>query len=218
MIYGGESMAGVEWLRQRLQEPLPGFTAQERMMGRVIPSPPAVPQNARISAVLCLLYPGDTGLQMLLMRRIEDGRAHSGQVSFPGGRQEPEDPTLLDTALREANEEVGVNREDIDVLGPLSSLYIPVSNFNVFPFVAFAPYKPAVRISEQEVSYLIEVPVAHLLDDRNKILTEVVSPALPGVKLKAKAYNLTDGGIIWGATAMMISELEVLMKEHKPHW
>lgn len=209
----------IEWLRQRLQQPLPGFAAQERMMGRVIPHPPQVPVNAKLSAVLCLLYPERSGLHMLLMKRMEDGRAHSGQVSFPGGRYEPDvDKDMLATALREANEEVGIDPEEVDVIGALTSLYIPVSNFNVFPYVGFTREKPRLHLSIDEVSYTIETPVRHLLDDGNKMTTDVSSPAMPGLIKNVRAYKLQDEGIIWGATAMMISELEVVMKEFEGNW
>lgn len=208
----------IEWLRRRLTQPLPGFAAQERMIGRVIPHPPTVPANARLSAVMCLLYPDNARLHMLLMRRMEDGGAHSGQVSFPGGRKDPQDRTLLDTALRETLEEVGVDRTHIDVLGALTSLYIPVSNFDVFPFVGFTTSKPAINISVDEVSYTIETPLSYLLDDANKTVADVSSPAAPGIIRNVKAYRLPDDGIIWGATAMMISELEVIMKERGGEW
>lgn len=208
----------IEWLRQRLQQPLPGFRAQELMMGRVIPAPPKVPANARPSAVLCLLYPENNSLHMLLMKRMEDRTAHSGQISFPGGRHEPFDADMLATALREANEEVGINPAQVDVLGALTSLYIPVSNFNVFPFVGFTYRKPQLLLSMDEVSYTIETPVSHLLNDHNKIVTDVSSPAVPGLIRQVRAYRLQDEGIIWGATAMMISELEVIMKEYGNDW
>ncbi|GAA4463896.1 CoA pyrophosphatase [Nemorincola caseinilytica] len=208
----------IDRLRQRLSRPLPGFAAQERMMGRVIPHPPQVPENARLSAVMCLLYPDNSGLHMLLMRRMEDGKAHSGQVSFPGGRKDPEDLTLLDTALRETREEVGIDRTHIDVLGALTSLYIPVSNFNVFPFVGFTAARPAMNISVDEVSYTIETPLSYLLNDANKTVADVSSPAAPGIIRNVRAYRLPDDGIIWGATAMMISELEVILKEIGGEW
>lgn len=203
----------IEKLRQRLQQPLPGLVAQERMMGRVVAMPPAVPDNARLSAVLCLLYPEQDDLKVLLMKRKEDRTAHSGQVSFPGGRYEPEDISLQYTALREAKEEVGVEPDAVDVLGALSSLYIPVSNFNVFPYVGYLPQRPTFTLSQQEVSYIIEPPLSILLHDDRKIVTDVSSPAVPQLIRKVKAYRLDDGTIIWGATAMIISELEMLVKE-----
>lgn len=175
--------------------------------------PPQIPANARPSAVLCLLFPVDGELTMLLMKRKEDGTAHSGQVSFPGGRHEQYDADMRATALREANEEVGIMPEDVDVLGALTTLYIPVSNFNVYPFVGFAHNRPAYNLSQNEVSYTIEVSLKELWHPDRKITTDVVSPAMPGKIRNVRAYQLIDGTIIWGATAMMISELETVMHD-----
>lgn len=176
--------------------------------------PPTVPDNARLSAVLCLLYPVDGVLHVALMKRMEDNTPHSGQVSFPGGRYEQEDTDLQYTALREAGEEMGIMSHQVDVLGPLTSLYIPVSNFNVFPFVGYAVERPAFILSQYEVRQLIEVPLDVFTDDRYKTVADVVSPAYPQIIRKVKAYRLADGTVIWGATAMMLSELEWLVREH----
>jgi 8-oxo-dGTP pyrophosphatase MutT (NUDIX family) len=183
------------------------------MMGRVVASPPTVPDNARLSAVLCLLFPVDDRLHLLLMKRREDRTAHSGQVSFPGGRHEPEDPDLLTTALREAHEEVGIAPTDVIVIGALTPLYIPVSNFNVFPYIGYMPSRPAYVLSDNEVSYTIEISLDELLHPERKIITDVYSPATPQKIKNVHAYNLQDGTIIWGATAMIISELEVALAE-----
>jgi len=203
----------IEILRQRLQQPLPGIVAQERMMARVVSMPLKVPDNARPSAVLCLLFPVNDELHILLMKRREDKTAHSGQVSFPGGSYEATDAGLKATALREAQEEVGIMSADVAILGALTPLYIPVSNFNVYPFVGFAKNRPVYNLSHNEVSYTIEVSLKSLLDPARKITTDVISPAVPGVIRKVKAYQLEDGTIIWGATAMIISELEAVLKE-----
>ncbi len=203
----------IERLRARLQMPLPGFAAQERMIGRVISMPPKVPDNARPSAVLCLLFPVNDELNVLLMKRREDKTAHSGQVSFPGGRYEETDADMKATALREAQEEVGIMSADVDILGPLTTLYIPVSNFNVYPFVGYTPSRPQYNLSHSEVSYTIEVPLAHLFHADRKTLAEVVSPKYPDIKRTVNAYKLHDDTIIWGATAMILSELEVLYSD-----
>ena len=100
-----------------MQQPLPGAEAQLRMVGRVRSMPGQIPANARPSAVLCLLYPEDAALRFLLIKRTEDGKAHSGQISFPGGRQDPWDADLRATALREAQEEVGIHSKDVDIVG-----------------------------------------------------------------------------------------------------
>ena len=202
----------IEWLRERLKQPLPGRSAQERMTGRVISMPVKVPENARPSAVLCLLFPMNDELHVLLMKRREDNTAHSGQVSFPGGSYEPTDADLKATALREAQEEVGILSSEVDILGALTPLYIPISNFNVYPFVGYAKQRPEYNLSHNEVSYTIEVPLATLLQPVRKIKTDVTSPVLPTVIRNVNAYKLEDGTIIWGATAMMISELEAIME------
>ncbi len=205
----------IKWLRKRLQQPLPGRSAQERMTGRVISMPLVVPENARPSAVLCLLFPVDDRLYMLLMKRKEDNTAHSGQVSFPGGSYDITDADLMATALREANEEVGILSSDVDILGALTPLYIPVSNYNVYPYVGYTKQRPEYNLSQNEVSYTIEVPLSSLLHSSRKIKTDVVSPVIPNVIRNVNAYKLEDGTIIWGATAMMISELETILEENK---
>ncbi len=198
-------------IRENYSKGLPGFDAQKRMMGRVIDMPPQIPPTAKQSAVLCLLYPVETALHILLMKRMEDKGAHSGQVSFPGGRYEIEDGDLKVTALREAYEEVGVLPHTVDVVGALTPLYIPVSNFNVQPYLGFLPQRPHLELSRSEVSYVLEVPIPTLFHPERKIQTDVTSPAVPGVLRKVNAYKLEDGTIIWGATAMILSELEAIV-------
>ncbi len=202
----------IEWLRNRLQQPLPGRPAQERMMGRVVNSPQKVPDDARPSAVLCLLFPMNEELHLLLMKRREDKTAHSGQVSFPGGSYDSTDADLKATALREAQEELGIISGEVDLLGALTPLYIPVSNFNVYPFVGYAKNRPEYNLSHNEVAYTLEVPLANLLQADRKIVTEVISPARPDIIRNVNAYKLEDGTIIWGATAMIISELEIILE------
>ena len=202
-----------EWLRARLKQPLPGLAAQELMMGRVVSLPRVVPENARPSAVLCLLFPMNDELHVLLMKRREDKTAHSAQVSFPGGSFDQADADLRATALREAQEEVGIVSSEVDILGALTPLYIPVSNFNVYPYVGYSTQRPVYNLSQNEVSYTIEVPLRTLFHADTKITTDVVSPAMPGTIRNVRAYKLPDGTVIWGATAMMLSELEVILKD-----
>lgn len=202
----------IESLRKQLQQPLPGLTAQERMIGRVVSLPLKVPENARPSAVLCLLFPMNDELHMLLMKRREDRTAHSGQVSFPGGSYDATDADLRATALREAEEEVGIISSEVDILGALTPLYIPVSNFNVYPYVGYAAKRPQYNLSHHEVSHTIEVPLNSLLHADRKTITDVISPAVPDKIRSVRAYKLEDGTIIWGATAMIISELEAVLE------
>lgn len=205
----------INWLAQRLQKPLPGFEAQRRMIGRVLPMPPSIPETARLSAVLGLLFPdGEGDLKVLLIRRTEDGHAHSGQISFPGGRKDEEDETLLHTALREAEEEVGIAATNIQIIGQLSSIYIPVSNFHVFPYLGYLNEPPKIVANNLEVAYTIEVSLNDFLKEEFKTITTVTSPADKSFIRKVNAYQLHDGGIIWGATAMILSELEVIYAEY----
>lgn len=205
----------VDWLKERLQQALPGKEAQERMTGRVLPMPAEIPESARQGAVLALLYPTEGVLSILLMKRSSDGTAHSGQVSFPGGKQDPEDADLLATALREAWEEVGLVADNIEVLGALSSLYIPVSNFNVHPFVAYTNQRPELTPGPDEVEKIIEVPISELFHPERITKVVVTSPADKSFIRKVPAYKLEDETVIWGATAMMISELQMLLEEYE---
>jgi 8-oxo-dGTP pyrophosphatase MutT (NUDIX family) len=177
--------------------------------------PEVIPANARDSAVLQLLFPKNGEPHLLFIRRTEDGRAHSGQISFPGGRHEPEDASFMITALREAEEEVGIIGSEVEVLGALTPLYIPVSFFMVHPFVAWSSRQPHYLPSRDEVSEILEISLAHLFDDANKITTEVRPSSMPGLVLNVPAYSLPDGSFIWGATAMMLAELEAILKEIK---
>lgn len=205
--------ARIAQLTTRLKAPLPGLAAQELMTGRVLPMPPGIPDDARSSAVLALLFPKNEELHLLFIRRTEDGKAHGGQISFPGGRQEPFDADLSATALREAQEEVGIMSGDVTILAPISSLYIPVSKFLVYPYIGFAAGAPAYNLSEQEVAEVLEVPVAHLFNNEHKVVTTVRPSSRPDMKLTVPAYSLPGGDIIWGATAMILSELEVIWNE-----
>lgn len=202
----------IDRLIQALQHPLPGIAAQQRMAPRVVPGPDAVPQHARPSAVLSLLYPHEGELSLLFIRRTEDGHAHGGQISFPGGKQEPSDADLRATALREAQEEVGVMSPDVELLGALTQLYIPVSNFQVFPFVGFTQQRPSYHINKHEVDEIIEVPLSRLFLPEHKVVTRIRPASRPGLILKAPAYVPAEDQVIWGATAMILSELEEVLE------
>lgn len=205
----------IYWLKERLQKELPGKEAQERMTGRVLPMPDEIPENARQGAVLALLYPIESIPNILFIRRTVDGGAHGGQIAFPGGKAEETDDDLIATALREAQEEVGLLSCDVDIIGALSSLYIPVSNFNVHPFIGYTTQRPDYILSAAEVDSVVEVPVAELFHPQRITKVVVTSPADKSFIRKVPAYKLEDETIIWGATAMMISELQMLLEEYE---
>jgi 8-oxo-dGTP pyrophosphatase MutT (NUDIX family) len=165
--------------------------------------------NYRIACVMALLFPDDeTGeARLILMERTGGEDAHAGQISFPGGKIEPEDKSNLHTALRETREEIGVISESINILGALSSLYIPPSKFLVFPFLGVLKNIPEFTISEMEVSRIISPFLREFSNPENIKSGEFISAR--GYVVNAPYYEV-EGVKIWGATAMMISELIAL--------
>src|SRR5512136_10858 len=154
-------------IRAALQKPLPGIAAQIRLAPReayrVESLRAAPPSDARPAGVLILLYPFDGTWHFPLMKRVEDGLVHSGQISLPGGSQEAGE-SLRETALREACEEIGAACAEVDVIGQLSTIYIPPSNFLVTPTVGCVDQRPDFQCDPREVAELIEVPLSTLFD------------------------------------------------------
>lgn len=199
--------AFIQHLGKRLQEPLPGEEAQFRMAvihRRTTMSPP---EDVRIASVLALFYPKDEETHLVLIERpaVNANDPHSGQLSFPGGKFELEDPDYRYTALRETQEEIGVDPEAIQVLGRLSELYIPVSNFLVHPFVGYTPERPHFVPQESEVKSILEVPFSLIANQKTLLTTDLT--IRNGMVLKEVPYFNVYGKILWGATAMMLSEL-----------
>lgn len=164
----------------------------------------------RKSAVLALLYPHRENHHLVFMQRPVYPGVHSGQVSFPGGRQEPEDLDLTVTALREAEEELGIPASQVHMIGSLTPLYIPPSNFMVYPQVGYMPIRPDFVPSEREVERVIEASLELLLDI--EIRQESTIRLNQNLKIKAPAF-IVEGFPIWGATAMMLNELLHLIEE-----
>jgi 8-oxo-dGTP pyrophosphatase MutT (NUDIX family) len=206
----GHFDAFLHQLRMDLAAPMPGRPAQYRMAPQPRPSgqlPYDQPQpDARRGGVLALFYPqGDQLFLPLILRPTYNG-VHSGQVGFPGGGYEPGDEDLVRTALREAYEEVGVHPEGLTLLGKLSPLYVFPSNYLVFPTVAWTPARPAFKIDPYEVDLLLEVPLLDLLNPANRREEEW---QLRGRTARVPFFAV-QGQQIWGATAMMLSELLTL--------
>jgi 8-oxo-dGTP pyrophosphatase MutT (NUDIX family) len=166
----------------------------------------SLPENkaaVRVGAVLVLLYCRNQEIYLVLTKRRDDLHSHAGQISFPGGRQEDSE-TLLTTALRETEEEVGVPTTAVQSLGQLTTIYIPPSGFLVHPFVGWYENggPPQFIPSEDEVAQIIEVPLATLLDPK----TAVSEPwDFKGHKVMVPYYAI-QGHKVWGATAIMLSE------------
>lgn len=168
-------------------------------------------KSAKKAGVLALFYPNaefNTNF-VLILRKTYKG-VHSAQVGFPGGKYEEGDNDLMTTAMRETEEEVGVPTSNLNIIKPMSPLYIPPSNFIVHPFLAVSEYKPLFRKQEDEVEDIIEVSLLDFLNDRNVLMTRV--PTSYNVEVEVPAFKLNDH-IVWGATAMMLSELKDLLKQ-----
>lgn len=195
----------VDRLRQRLAGPLPGPPAQLSMAPdyRTDPSIASIDgKNCREAGVLALFFPLDGAPALVLTVRRDHLPDHAGQVAFPGGQREP-DETLQETALREAHEEIHLLPDLVDMLGPLTPLYIPPSNFCVHPFVGAAFQPPELHPTDAEVGTILRVPLPHLLDPAT--LTRETW-TLHGERVEVPFFDI-DGYKVWGATAMMLAEL-----------
>jgi 8-oxo-dGTP pyrophosphatase MutT (NUDIX family) len=200
-------------LRRRLQGVLPGYDAHERMMPvtrKTIYRDVMIPDDAKKSAVLILLYPTADGLHFPLIERTEYPGVHSKQIGLPGGSWEEEDADYIATALRETEEEIGVNRHQIEVIGQLSALYIPPSNFWVQPVLGFVASAPSFIPDPSEVASIIETPLAVLADPATASESKIQHSS--GAYLTVPSY-IIQGHVVWGATAMMLSELSRLMED-----
>jgi 8-oxo-dGTP pyrophosphatase MutT (NUDIX family) len=171
-----------------------------------LPGQSAVPAG-RPAAVLVLVYPDDAGEArvVLIERPTHDGRHHSGEVSFPGGKAEPGDTDAVATALREATEEVGLDPDPagVRIIGVLDGLWIPVSDFAVTPVVATAPRRPTLTASPAEVVRIVEPPVATFLPEAP---LATVERTIGGWPIRYGHYEV-DGLSVWGATARILSQL-----------
>ena len=197
-------------LSTRLSQPLPGQHAQFQMapLARRQPEMASVQaKKCREAAVLALFYPCSKGRPKLLLTvRPEAMNKHAGQVAFPGGRRETGEE-LIQTALRETEEEVYIPGEQIDVLGELTSLYIPPSNFCVYPYVGVIDFRPDMKRTSEEVAAMFGVRAHELILPGYR---DLFTLELAGEKRQIPYFGF-EGRQIWGATAMMMSELAAVL-------
>jgi 8-oxo-dGTP pyrophosphatase MutT (NUDIX family) len=188
-------------IREELKSPLPG-EQQQYLMAPEFRGSPVSSSPVRKAAVMICLYRGEKDLQTVFIKRTNYDGHHSAQVSFPGGIFEEKDQDLVETAIRETREEIGIVFNKKDILGSLSPLTIPVSNLDVHPFVGYYRTNPVYTLEKREVDYLILSPLGKLLNP-DCILRE--KWMLHGVESQVPFYKV-NGEIIWGATAMILSE------------
>lgn len=167
---------------------------------------------AKKAGVMALFYPNsnDETYLVLILRKTYKG-VHSAQVGFPGGKYEDDDQNdMMQTAIRETEEEIGVPRADIEVIKTMSPIYIPPSNYMVHPFIGISNCYLSFVKQDEEVEAIIEVKLTDFLNDDNTLNTSV--PTSLGVDLEVPAFKF-NGHVVWGATAMMLGEIKDLLKK-----
>ncbi len=194
-------------LRAALHGPLPGAQAQLLMAPAGRSLTPEAGVEPRRAAVLIPIFPQAGTLRLLLTLRSERLHHHKGEVSFPGGQFDCEDEDLSQTALREVEEELGIPRTHFALLGHLTPLYVPPSRTLITPYVGWADEPPEIRPNPDEVARTVEIPLAAFWEPE---MRQIVTFTVNGWELRAPAYRY-DGVTIWGATAMMLSELLTLL-------
>jgi 8-oxo-dGTP pyrophosphatase MutT (NUDIX family) len=199
----------IEQIREALNEPLPGIHAQLKMFpaDRVSTPDSILAKDVKEAAVLIHLFPVEEEVFFILTIRNENLKVHAGQVSFPGGRKEERDEDLKETAVREAVEEVGLQRDSMEVLGALSKVFIPPTLYQVSPFVSYSRKKPLLQKEDREVSEILCVSVKDLLNDEN-VKEKLVD--IDGRSVVIPYFELSDN-VVWGATAIILSELKEIM-------
>lgn len=202
----------VEHIRAKIQEPLPGREAQMQMAMKTRYDMPFSAPDARVACVLIMLHrdhPTDAWKVVLIQRATNPRDRHSGQVSFPGGSWDPSDGTLEAVALREAHEEVGVSPVQVQMLGRLTELYIPVSNFVVHPFVGYITGKPVFSPQPGEVEQILTPPLKLFFEKQHQKTTDL--RITDGLTIRDVPYFDVDGRVVWGATAMIMSEFKAII-------
>ncbi len=215
----------IQFLQHRLQHELPHATIEKEglspkllalLKAEEVAAKAQFQRNPpRICAVMLAFYHYEKQWYLPMMKRPDKSRVHPGQIAFPGGRQEEVDTDLIDTAIREMEEEVGVAVQRTRVLGQLSSVYIPPSNSLVTPIVSFLEQPPIYTPDPSEVAEVLDVSLKDLRNPANKRIKKVILTT--GDYLEMPAFQANDT-LIWGGTARMIAEVNKLLKEMENGW
>ena len=187
--------------------PLPGRAAHAVLAKNLGRENVVAPENARVAAVMILLLTNTSDeLEIVFTERAVTDNAdiHSGQMSFPGGKYDETDTDVEFTALRETSEEIGVSPELAQVLGKMTPLYIPVSNFIVHPYVGYIDHQPDFVMEEREVAEIVTSPLSYLLEYTEPSATDII--IRKGLTLKDVPYFNVKEKVVWGATSMMLNE------------
>ena len=161
------------------------------------------------AAVMLLFYPKEMQTHLALIVRTSYNGVHSSQIAFPGGKVEVEDSDLQQTALRETHEEIGVHPTTINVVRAFTEVYIPPSNYMVHPFFGYSHDELTFELQEDEVAGIVELPLKDFLDD-NIIVTNTMNTSYAGI-IEVPGFQIEEH-FIWGATAMILSELKETLK------
>lgn len=191
---------------------LPGKSGQALMrpyvkFGKGIDLP--FSSNSKKASVMALIRENDSLPHLLVIERTKSDSVHSGQLAFPGGRIE-EGETLIEAAYRETYEEVGIDASDIELIGPLTDIYVLASRYLVYPFVGILKREVEYNKALQEVEHILEVPLSVFLDENN--IKEKQIKSKMGFPLQAPYFDI-ESRVLWGATAMMIAELSALWRQ-----
>jgi 8-oxo-dGTP pyrophosphatase MutT (NUDIX family) len=201
-------------LKAELAKGLPGPEVQWKMASsvRMVKSYPGTPgEDARIAAVLILLFPVNGSIHTLFMQRHNYDGVHGGQISFPGGKKESGDIDVIQTALREAEEETSVISDSVKVIGTLTPLFINVSNMLVTPVIGWVDEKPNFSHQVEEVDFLFEAELELFFND-SILKTKLME--IRGEKINVKYFDY-NGHVIWGATSMILNELLEIIKRSR---
>lgn len=203
----------VHFLNSRLAEKMPGESAHNQMKPELSNGSPIRfkhTESPRPGGVLILLYEDEGQVRFPLIQRPEYSGIHSGQIALPGGKKEQTDEDLIATAKRESEEEIGVDRRDIITIGSLSTFFVAASNYEVLPVIGYTQSKPTFVPDPREVTEIITPLATDLIDVSRRGVKDII--VRDGFALKSPYYNLQNK-TVWGATAMMLSELVEILND-----
>lgn len=205
--------AFLKYIPQILDEKLPGESAHQEMIPperiTIFKDLDLEKINPRKASVMMLFYPKNNEPHLVMILRNSYKGVHSSQIGFPGGKVEKSDVSLEDTALRETFEEIGIDRKLITVVKPFTEIYIPPSNFKVYPFLGYATQELTFIPDDREVFGIIEMPLSTLMDDGIKVSKTLSTSYMEEVAVPAFRF---EEYYIWGATSQMLNELKEVLK------